>query len=248
MTLRLPLSLPRLVLLCAALLACVAAHAAAERPDLARAEAAIVERSNTFRRAEGAPALKADPKLSAAAREFAAFMARTDRYGHEADERTPVERAQAQGYDWCFVAENIAMQYHSNGFETERLAQSLVDGWIDSPGHRRNLLNRTATEIGVAIGHSARSDRYYAVQVFGRPAALKQRFEIANRSRHDVQYRLGEKTYALPSGMTRRHEQCDAEPLELRLPGQAQPARVQPEDGGRYRVEAWGERLRLVGG
>jgi uncharacterized protein YkwD len=43
-----------------------------------------------------------------------------------------------------------------------------VEGWKRSPGHRRNLLAREATQTGVAV---ARSDQgyYYAVQLFGRP-------------------------------------------------------------------------------
>lgn len=142
---------------------------AAQRPDLAAVERLVVTGANDFRRGEGAAPLAVDAKLSAAARGLAAHMARTDRYGHEADGRTPAQRVQAQGYTWCMVAENIAMQYYSGGFATDELAQRFVQGWVDSPGHRRNLLERDATQTGVAIAHSARSGRYYAVQVFGRP-------------------------------------------------------------------------------
>jgi len=65
-------------------------------------------------------------------------------------------------------AENIAMG-------SWRSDQALVQGWIDSPGHRANLLNPEVREIGVALvrdgGITAGRPvaRLYAVQLFGRP-------------------------------------------------------------------------------
>jgi uncharacterized protein YkwD len=41
-------------------------------------------------------------------------------------------------------------------------------GWMDSPGHRRNILDKDFTEIGVAVGYSVDGRPYYC-QVFGRP-------------------------------------------------------------------------------
>ena len=49
----------------------------------------MVERTNAFRLEQGLGAVKPDPALEASARDFAAYMARTDRYGHEADGATP---------------------------------------------------------------------------------------------------------------------------------------------------------------
>lgn len=224
------------------------AAAAVEVPDLAVAERAIVTRANTFRRDEGLAPLSPAPALAAAARHFADFMARTERYGHEADGRTPVERARAQGYAWCLVAENIAMQFNSAGFATGELAERFMAGWIESPGHRRNLLDAAATETGVAIARAPRSERYYAVQVFGRPATLRLRFELSNRSPRDVSYRVGTATFVLPAGATRRHEQCRADPVELVRPDTAPPQRIAPADGARLRIEGSGRTLRLVGG
>lgn len=237
-------TLAPLVALLLAIACGVSAHAAP--PDLPHAERLIVERSNTFRADDGAAPLKVESRLAAAARQFADFMARTGDYGHEADGHTPFQRAQAQGYAWCLVAENIAMQYSSAGFETEDLAERFMRGWIESPDHRRNLLNPAVTEIGVAVSHG-QNDRYYAVQVFGRPASQILRFEIENRSTRAVQYRLGPTTYVLPTGGTRRHEACTVAPIELIVPARPDPVRVQPRDGGQYRIEGAGPTIRLVG-
>lgn len=217
-------------------------------PELARVQHEIVERSNTFRRSNGRAPLAPNAALDAAAAEFAAFMARTGRYSHEADGREPAQRAEAQGYAWCLVAENIAFVMSSAGIEPAELPGRFVQGWIDSPGHRHNLLEPDATEIGVAVAGSARGDRYYAVQMFGRPAALRLHFELANRTNQPVHYALGDKRYSLAPGVTRRHEQCSAAMLQLALPGGQGPIRVQPASGASYRIEPAGRGLRLVGG
>jgi uncharacterized protein YkwD len=221
---------------------------AVDRPDLAGVNRLVIDQTNQFRRAEGRNATVPNAQLTASAREFAEFMARTDRYGHEADGREPAQRAKAHGYDYCMVAENIAYEYSSAGFTTQELAQELVDGWKHSPGHRRNMLDGTATETGVAIAQSPRSERYYAVQLFGRPQALRIKFQVSNRSPQPVSYELGGKTYPLPPNVTRTHEQCRSDALNLRLPGETSATRVEPADGERYRVERVGTRYRLTPG
>src|SRR5262245_54932728 len=59
---------------------------------------ALLVNSNRLRETAGLQALREEPRLASAARRYAEFMATTDRYGHEADGRQPVQRAQGQGY------------------------------------------------------------------------------------------------------------------------------------------------------
>jgi uncharacterized protein YkwD len=148
------------------------AMALAQRVDLSGAERLIVDATNAFRREEGLGPVKSDAALGHAARDFAEFMARTDRYGHTADGRNPGDRATGNGYGYCLVAENIAYQYNSAGFRTAELARGFVEGWKHSPGHRKNMLDPAATDTAVAVARSASSGRYYAVQMFGRPKSL----------------------------------------------------------------------------
>jgi len=148
------------------LLACGARAA-----DISAVERGIVEGTNRFRHEEGVASVHPDSMLDRAARDFAQYLARTDRFDHEADGRAPAIRARAQGYDYCLVAENIAYRYDSRGFTTAALAHGLVQDWKDSPGHRRNMLDGRAIDTGVAVVQSPRSGRFYAVQMFGRRRA-----------------------------------------------------------------------------
>jgi uncharacterized protein YkwD len=141
-----------------------------EVPNLAEATRSVVERANGFRHAEHRKGLATSEALAATAREFAAYMARTDRFDHAADGREPGERARRHGYAYCVISENIAYEYSSRGFATEDLARRFVEGWKRSPAHRANLLDGEVVETGAAVAHSAQTGRYYAVQMFGRPA------------------------------------------------------------------------------
>jgi len=206
----------------------VAASAVAADPDAA--EWRIRAMINEFRTSQGIAALTSDPGLSAAAHEFANYMARNGRYGHEADGRTPAERAKGQGYETCAVAENIAYQESTGEFGAEKLARIFMDGWKNSPGHRRNLLNTDVTQFGVAVAR-AKDGRYYGVQLFAQPASAMTNFEVRNPSAATVSYRLGETTYSLGPMGWRTHGICGA--MKLSLPG-AQT--MTPRNGDRFTI------------
>jgi hypothetical protein len=172
-------------------------------------------------------------------------MARTNRFGHEADGKTPAQRAQEHGYAYCIVLENIATLYSSWGFGTQELAERVVRGWKQSPGHRENMLDAGVTDIGVAIAQSEKSRTYYAVQLFGRPHSKRVEFSIANASPVAVPYELNGRAYSLPSRATRMHQECRAARLTVRLPGERQSTTAQPADGDRYDIERVGSHYQL---
>lgn len=239
---------PGLAGLAALLAACLAGpaeSAPSRQPQLAEASRLIVTRTNGLRSEHGLGAVKPNAALASAAQQFAGYMASSDRYGHEADGRAPAQRAQALGYDYCLVTENIAFQYSSAGFATGELAQRFVDGWIDSPGHRENMLDPQATDTGVAVARSPRSGRYYAVQMFGRPRSLHIVFSLANRSGAALRYEFGGEAITLLPRVTQTHEVCLAQPLKIVLPGQ-DPVQLQPAHGERYVVVRSGGRLRVT--
>jgi uncharacterized protein YkwD len=72
--------------------------------------------------------------------------------------------ARKAGYGYAIVGENLAL---GNYKDDERLVQA----WMDSPGHRDNLLHERYEDIGVAIGRGDFQGRqtWLAVQVFGLP-------------------------------------------------------------------------------
>jgi uncharacterized protein YkwD len=202
--------------------------------DLRAAEASIRDRTNALRAKRRLPPLAREERLERAAREFAAFMARREEFGHEADGRTPTERARAAGYRDCMVSENIGYQMRTTPIGPAELAERLMSGWIASAGHRRNLLDEEAQEIGVAVAHSEETSRYYAVQLFGRPESSRVSFEVRNESARPVRYRVGEKDFVLEGRRRQRHQVCVDNRLVIEALGGERAFR--PHTGDAYTI------------
>ena len=123
--------------------------------------------TNLERRAEGLSPLKSEPRLEAAAQDHAEDMAAQDYFDHQSlDGRSPWDRLGDAGYTYHAAAENIAAG--------QITAESVVDAWMNSPGHRANILNPYFRELGVGY-HLEAGDtfpdpygyRHYWVQDFG---------------------------------------------------------------------------------
>lgn len=132
-------------------------------------EQKVIDQTNAFRRRNALGALEPDARLMRIAQAHAANMARqdrfgdTDRNGHVLDGRNVEYRIQAGGYEFARVAENVGYQLN----RPDPVA-SMMQGWKDSPGHRRNMLLPDVVEIGVGAAQG-KSGRWYFVQLFGRP-------------------------------------------------------------------------------
>lgn len=110
---------------------------------------------------KAAPPLQLSAMLNRAALIHAQDMARHDHFEHEGtDGSTPAERITRVGYRWRNVAENIAAGAPS--------AESVVDGWIKSPGHCANIMGAEYKEMGIAFALETKSDAgIYWSQEFG---------------------------------------------------------------------------------
>lgn len=158
------------------------AKATARSPNMITAvQEAIVDQTNEFRRSNQLEAVQRDEHLMQAAKKFAEFMARTGKYGHRANGMTPAQRAEAAGYDYCVVRENIAYRTNTGDVTADSLIEVFVQGWIDSPPHRENMLADYATQTGVAVA-TTDDVTYYAVQMFGRPKSAAFRLKLTNES------------------------------------------------------------------
>jgi hypothetical protein len=209
-------------------------------PDLPQTEIAIVEMTNAFRKEHKLGALTPNKALAAAARAFAEYLGKTGKFAHEADGRKPAERAEAQGYRYCTVAENLALNLDSRGFETRQLARNAVEGWKASPGHRANMLAPHVTEIGVAVVRALDPDpKFISVQLLGRPDSLKVEFAVVNRAGRPVRYQLGDDTITLPDRTIATYTRCTPEALtfERAVP----PKPYAPRTGDRYVVRPKGQ-------
>ncbi len=127
----------------------------------------IVQLTNNFRQQNGLAPVKLNTKLTSAAQTQSQNMALQDFFGHIDKNGLAVDsRVSATGYDWSRVSENIAAGYPT--------AAEVVDGWINSPAHRQNLLDAAVTEIGVGYyflpnDTGIENWNYYWTQVFAEP-------------------------------------------------------------------------------
>lgn len=108
------------------------------------------------------PGLRRSARLDAAARAHADDMARNGFFSHKSPTAGRVgDRVAARGYDWCFVAENIAFGQRSEA--------EVLETWLQSPGHRKNIMSRRAGEFGFASVNQAQASRKPLwVMVFAR--------------------------------------------------------------------------------
>lgn len=109
------------------------------------------------------PPLRRSAELDRAARAQSAGMTLAGYFGHESpvDGSGPAERATSGGYAWRAVGENIAAGQGS--------AEEVVDAWLRSPGHCKNILSPDFTEIGLSAVRGGEDDRLRWTQVFGTP-------------------------------------------------------------------------------
>jgi hypothetical protein len=212
-----------------------------DMPDLPKTEIAIVEMTNAFRRENKLGATASEGLLGKAARAYATYLAGTTTFSHEADGRRPSDRIKAAGYAACSTAENLAWMLDSRGFKTADLATKMVEGWKNSPGHRKNMLLEHVTETGVAVVKVKTGEKYIAVQLFGRPQAKQYNFEIRNTAGQKVDYVVGGKSSAVEPNHSVRYTLCDPSELAIIVKAGGLLAKPQTQtfktDGGQvYRL------------
>ena len=110
---------------------------------------------------QAAPPLTWNAKLGAAAQEHSDDMARNDFMGHEgSDGSTPDERIERHGYHYRSWGENVA----AGQLDT----RAVVQRWLESPGHCKNIMNAKITEMGMALTENKGSEyRQYWTVDFG---------------------------------------------------------------------------------
>jgi uncharacterized protein YkwD len=134
----------------------VAAGQPAEPPadpgqdDLAAQERELVELINQERAKLGLAALQVHDGLVAAARRHSTDMAQNNFLSHTgSDGSSPWDRMRDAGYQLTYGGENVAAGYPT--------ARGVVDGWLNSPGHRDNMLNPNFCEMGVGYAYGPNS-------------------------------------------------------------------------------------------
>ena len=164
-----------------AFLTCAVLPASADEVpiDVAALKATVLSDTNTYREAKKLRQLKQNTALDAAAAGYAAYLAEHEGMGHTADGKTPAKRVYAQGYQWCFVAENVWGGWRKpETMLADEVGRKAMDGWKKSPGHNANLLEKRVRDIGIGAAAWKQADGkdvFRVVQVFGEECPGKPR-------------------------------------------------------------------------
>ena len=121
------------------------------QPDLRAAVGQIFSLGNQARAQAGAAALKWDPALAAAALQHCRMMAAEGPISHQyRGEPDVTTRAAQAGAHFSLIEENVAMAPS---------AAEVHEAWMQSPGHRQNLLSPEVDRVGIAVVY-ARGELY----------------------------------------------------------------------------------------
>ncbi|MGL4743328.1 MAG: CAP domain-containing protein [Dermatophilaceae bacterium] len=121
--------------------------------------AEAIRLTNVERARAGCGPVRMEDRLNTAARLHSEDMARLSYFSHTSrDGRSPWDRIGAQGYT-AGSGENIAAGYWT--------AAGVLKGWMDSPGHKTNMLNCSHKAVGIGIGRGGYYGIYWT-QNFGR--------------------------------------------------------------------------------
>jgi uncharacterized protein YkwD len=108
------------------------------------AEAAVLSLVNSERAKAGCKAVTNDSRLATAARKHSADMVARDYFSHTTPDGVDfATRIENEGYRWSNAGENIA--------SGQRNATEVMKAWMNSPGHRANILNCNFKNLGVGM-------------------------------------------------------------------------------------------------
>jgi uncharacterized protein YkwD len=122
----------------------------------------ILDLTNAERKLKDLPPLKPNALLGKVAQAHAENMARQGKMEHKLDGKTPLQRLKAAGYAYNMAFENIGAG------DPDVPLEDLMKAWMDSKGHRDNILTNVCTEIGLGVAKDKNGQVYYT-QLFGKP-------------------------------------------------------------------------------
>ncbi len=136
-----------------------------EYPETFLTKAGVIQWTNRQREQYGLSPLRENSKLDASTQAKVEDMFLNQYFAHESPTGEGVsDLVEKTGYQFIAIGENLALGNFQND-------QMLVQGWMESPGHRENILNPHYQEIGVAVvkGTFEGETTWLAVQHFGMP-------------------------------------------------------------------------------
>lgn len=132
-----------------------------EASSLKSYEDEVVRLVNIERSKQGLPALKSHWELSRVARYKSQDMINKNYFSHTSPTYgSPFQMMESFGLKFSSAGENIAYG--------QRTPQEVVTAWMNSPGHRANILSRSYTHIGVGAAKKSNGTLYWT-QMFMKP-------------------------------------------------------------------------------
>ena len=121
----------------------------------------VVDLTNARRAENNLAPLRMNATLTAVAHAHAADQATVDTMSHTGTNGSDAgARIVASGYPTQAWGENVAAGYAT--------PDAVMAAWMNSPGHRANILNGTFTQIGIGLAYAADGTPYWAMEL-GRP-------------------------------------------------------------------------------
>ena len=120
----------------------------------------LLNQVNQERNQAGVKTLRLNSTLSIAAQKHAENMIATETFEHTINGKSVGDRATEAGYNWGRIGENIASGQDS--------VTMVMTTWMNSTGHRKNILKAEFEELGIGYAEDAEGTPYW-VQVFGTP-------------------------------------------------------------------------------
>lgn len=120
----------------------------------------LLQAHNQARQQNNLPPLALNADLQAAAQNHASYMAKVDKLAHSLiGDGTPWSRIEAAGYSYQVAGENIAWNQAD--------VPTVMASWMNSPGHRANILGSAYQDVGLAVAYDAKGEPYWCVD-FGQ--------------------------------------------------------------------------------
>lgn len=138
----------------------------AQSPTTAQMEAQVRQQINEIRQKNSLSQLRNNEKLAQVARNYSQQMAQKKFFSHTSPEgSTMVQRVKSAGIFYLMLGENLFMCTN-----VPQPVPSAVEGWMESPGHRENILRPEYRETGIGVWRKGNS--YYMTQLFMRSISL----------------------------------------------------------------------------
>lgn len=186
-----------------------------ESPSAFLTISGVINFTNIQRVQNGLSPLTENSLLNLSAAKKAQDMFEKQYFEHNSPEGLSVgDLAEGVGYEYIVIGENLALGNFLNDAD-------LVQAWMDSPGHRANILNGRYKEIGVAVikGAYEGKNTWMAVQHFGRPLSdcpspdnsIKQSIENNENRINQLQTELETKKKEIDEAKSREEHNQKAE-------------------------------------